>query len=112
MTKTKKQSAQIHFRQGDVFLVACERREGLKEVPRDGGRIIVAAGEATGHHHAIASLDATMLIDDAAVCRYLDVRAPSVLCHEEHAKIDLPSGFYEVRIQRTYTPQGLKRVVD
>ena len=44
--------------------------------------------------------------------RYLDVRSPVFIEHEEHAKIELPSGFFEVRIQREYKPEGIRKVAD
>lgn len=100
------------YRQGDVLLVRVKKLNLSKEVEREGGRIVLAHGEATGHTHAIASMDATLFMDEATLNRYLDVRAPVVITHEEHGRIELPSGFYEVRRQRTYTPQGLQQVAD
>jgi hypothetical protein len=42
------------FRQGDVMLVPVkEIPDGLVEVPRENGRIVLAHGEATGHAHVI-----------------------------------------------------------
>ncbi len=100
------------YRQGDVMLVECERREVSKEVDREGGRIVLAHGEVTGHSHAISSLDATLFMDDATLNRYLDVRAPVTLDHEEHGRIELPIGFYRVVRQREYRPEGLRQVAD
>jgi hypothetical protein len=100
------------FRQGDVLVVAVERREGLVEVPREGGRIVLAHGEVTGHAHAIASDDAVLSLDAKTLDRYLEVNAPVTLDHEEHSRIELPSGFYRVTIQREYRPEGIRSVVD
>ena len=100
------------FRQGDVMVLAVERREGLDDVPREDGCIVLAHGEVTGHAHAIASMDAVMLMDAKTLDRYLDVRAPVIIGHEEHSKIELPSGFYQVRQQRVYRPEGIRRVAD
>lgn len=108
----KNSNMPMMYRQGDVMVVEVPRRDGLREVERENGRIVLAHGEVTGHAHAIASMDATMLVDDATVCRYLDVRAPVIIGHEEHSKIELPSGFYEVRQQREYHPAGLRSVLD
>jgi len=107
--KTKKPTM---YRQGDVLLVACGRVEVSKQVEREGGRIVLAHGEVTGHAHAISSMDATLFMDEATLNRYLDVRAPVTLDHEEHGRIELPSGFYEVRRQREYRPEGLRQVAD
>jgi hypothetical protein len=107
--KTKKPKM---YRQGDVLIVACDRVEVAKQVEREGGRIVLAHGEVTGHAHAISSMDATLFMDEATLNRYLDVRAPVTLDHEEHGRIELPSGFYEVRRQREYRPEGLRQVAD
>jgi hypothetical protein len=100
------------FRQGDVLIVECSRVEASKEVEREGGRIVLAHGEVTGHAHAIASMDATLLMNEATLNRYLDVRAPVTLDHEEHGRIELPSGFFQVVRQREYRPEGLRQVAD
>jgi len=108
---TKKKMNQ--FRQGDVMLIACNPPSNPgKEVERENGRIVLAHGEVTGHAHAIASMDATLFMDAATVNRYLDVRAPVTLDHEEHARIELPTGFYRVVRQREYHPAGLREVAD
>ena len=100
------------YRQGDVLITRVERKSGLREVDREAGRIVLAHGEATGHAHAIASMDATLWMDEKTLNRYLDVKAPVVLDHEEHTRIELPSGFYEVKRQREYRPEGLRNVAD
>ena len=108
----KKNQKLTMFRQGDVMLMTVERRDGMAEVAREDGRIVLAHGEVTGHAHAIVSMDATLFMDEKTLNRYLDVKAPVILDHEEHGQIDLPSGFYEVRRQREYRPEGLRPVAD
>ena len=107
-----------HFRQGDVLLLAIDP-DGLPEkvrtVPRQGGRVVLAEGEATGHAHAIRSPGAALL--QANDERYLRVTAPVTLDHEEHAALDFPPGTYRVVIQREYVPPevssvAFRRVVD
>jgi hypothetical protein len=108
--KRAKQSGM--FRQGDVMVVAVERKPDLQPVEREGGRIVLAHGEVTGHAHAIADADAILLMDAKTLDRYLDVKAPVTLDHEEHSRIELPSGFYRVTIQREYRPEGIRKVLD
>ena len=49
---------------------------------------------------------------------HLVVEEPAALVHDEHDRIDLAPGTYEVRRQREYTPpvptraQGFRRVAD
>jgi hypothetical protein len=41
---------QLHYRQGDVLLVAVPAiPEDARPLPRDEGRVVLALGEATGH---------------------------------------------------------------
>jgi hypothetical protein len=42
------------YRQGDVLLIRVDSLPtGLREIPRDRGRVVLAYGETTGHAHAI-----------------------------------------------------------
>ena len=100
------------FRQGDVMLVETECKDGLAQVEREAGRVVLAHGEVTGHAHAIASSDAMLFMDAKTLDRYLDVKAPVTLDHEEHSRIELPSGFYRVIQQREYRPEGIRNVAD
>jgi sarcosine oxidase gamma subunit len=111
-----------HFRQGDVLLLAVDPDslpEKARAVPRQGGRTILAEGEATGHAHAIHSPAATLLRvgSGAEAARFLRTTTPVDLVHEEHAAITLPEGLYAVVIQREYVPPevsplAFRRVVD
>jgi hypothetical protein len=71
-----------HFRQGDVLLLAIDP-DGLPEkvrtVPRQGGRVVLAEGEVTGHAHAIHSPAATLVRagTDADAPRFLRTTARS-----------------------------------
>ena len=97
------------FRQGDILLVPVkEIPDGLKEVPRENGKIVLAEGEATGHLHAINAPEATFLAEDLAQIegRYLVIEAEAALTHPEHDTITLAPGNYEVRRQQEYTQAG------
>lgn len=97
------------FRQGDVLIVpANELPDGLHKLPREGGRVVLALGEATGHAHAIADRGATLYSDDPIAKRegnvvYLRITRPVALRHEEHAPIHLDPGVYRVVRQREWT---------
>jgi hypothetical protein len=106
------------LRQGDILLVPVKKMpDGLKEVPRENGRIVLAEGEATGHLHAIESPEATFFAMDldSPGDRYLVVAeaeaitaeaADVELTHPEHDTVVLEPGKYEVRRQREYTRTG------
>lgn len=96
-------------RQGDILLIARDRApEGLVEVPRRSGAIVLAEGEATGHLHKIESSEATLLASDVAEIerRWLAVEAEVALTHPEHDTITLAPGTYEVRRQRELDDAG------
>ena len=78
------------------------------------GPIILAYGEATGHHHAIHDEFVDLLTDElAGGVTYIEVRvAMAALTHQEHATIAIPKGKYLKIQQRQYTPEAIIRVVD
>jgi hypothetical protein len=98
------------LRQGDILLVPVERLpDELTEVPREGGRIVLAEGEATGHLHAIDAPEAIFLATDLADIegRFLAVEEEEVkLEHPEHDTVTVAPGNYEVRRQREYSQAG------
>jgi len=109
----------FHIRQGDVLVVAVTKKpKQLGDIiPRDSqGRVILAAGEVTGHHHAIADRECELRALPDTDDRFLRIMAASgcELVHEEHDTIVLPQGDYIVRIQREYTAADMQpiRVAD
>jgi hypothetical protein len=92
----------VHFRQGDVLLVAVEAIPAGARPEHRTGRIVLAEGEATGHAHAIDEPDAQAFTHDGQ--RYLLTRSIAQLVHEEHAPIEVPEGSWRIVIQREYEP--------
>jgi len=106
----KKQT--VIVRQGDVLLML-EAKPNTKfsKVTPINGRLILAFGEATGHHHSIAATDVELM--QANGIMYLDVKkAMTMLTHQEHAPIPLKRGAYRVVLQREYHPAAIRRVQD
>jgi hypothetical protein len=96
-------------RQGDILLVPVkDLPDGLKEVPRQNGRIVLAEGEVTGHFHAIKAPEVTFHAKSLEEIegRFLAVEAEVALEHPEHDTIVLEPGNYEVRRQREYSEAG------
>lgn len=114
------------WRQGDVLIIPIAELPKDAEVIQEGGDIILAHGEVTGHNHKIRS-DKTRLLKspsaeqlvDAAqyVLRapqereqptqtrgFLHLPEPAALTHEEHGAIELPAGNFKIVIQREYVP--------
>jgi hypothetical protein len=104
------------IRQGDVLLIR------VTVIPKDailqeqkGHKLILALGEATGHHHRfefIANDYNVKLHATAGGVRYLDVQKPAQLLHEEHSAAKIPAGLWLVPNQVEYTPKELIRVAD
>jgi hypothetical protein len=103
------------YRQGDVFIRAAEVPRKATEVPRDGGRLVLAYGEVTGHAHVVdAPPEEATLLTDEQERRFLRLVTAAPLVHEEHGTITLPPGTYEVRRQREYTAADMpaRQVLD
>ncbi len=98
---------------GDVLLQEIPvLPRGVKSLPRRSGRLILAEGEATGHHHVIAARPAVLweLKGDL----YLEVAAPVTITHDEHRSLPIPAGIYRVgRVQEyDYLSRMQSPVVD
>jgi hypothetical protein len=97
------------WRHGDVLIQACA------EIPTEAARLphlILAKGELTGHAHRIEESDAAQLFrhGEKMYLRVTGERAS--VTHQEHATISLGRGMYRVWIQREYTPERIRKVVD
>lgn len=104
------------IRQGDVLILPCkEIPASAVSVDSESGRLIVARGEATGHHHSFPwARGATLFRDDGAGsgAQFVKVENPVALEHQEHSALTLQPGLYEVRIQRTMANGLVRRVAD
>ncbi len=80
---------------GDVLLrEVAKLPKGVIEVPRKEICLILAEGEATGHHHVIIDKPATLweLKGDL----YLEVTEPVTITHDEHKALPIPVGIYQI----------------
>jgi len=105
-------------RQGDVLLVPVD---GIpwsrqRDVAPRRGELVLAEGEATGHAHVVrgrARLVRATRHHQHPGETYLVVTGRAALVHEEHDRIELARGTYEVRRQREYEPRRhARRVAD
>lgn len=103
------------YRQGDVLLIRVgSLPASTAPIERDRGRLVLAYGEVTGHAHVIDAppAEATLLTAQEER-RFLALVADAPLIHEEHGRIDVPAGIYEVRIQEEWTDEmEPQRVLD
>ena len=103
------------FRQGDVLIVPISKiPAGAKPIAREGGRVVLAHGEVTGHAHTIKDKHAALFRDPklAAIFMHVSGAAPVALEHDEHNTIELPPGNYEIVRQREYSPEAIRNVAD
>lgn len=105
------------YRQGDVLVVESTKSpKELTPVPLEGGRLILAHGEVTGHAHVVVGGTAELFTpSDAADLeeRFLRIEGEDAeLVHDEHGTIALPPGDYRVLRQREYTPEAIRTVAD
>lgn len=97
------------YRHGDVGVFSAAIPAEAKQERRDGD-VILALGEVTGHAHRIRDRHVSTFTHEGR--RFMRVEKKSALTHEEHGRIDLAPGDYEIVIQREYTPEGDRRVAD
>lgn len=109
----------LPVRQGDVLLIPVEDATPGTPVAREGGRLILARGEATGHHHAIADRDVELFTigDGVDTAEGLDLllrvrsRAGATLTHEEHGEVPVGQGDWVVRRPKEYLRKAAPRPV-
>ena len=107
-------------RQGDVLIQKCSDQVVLKEETKttslEGapvpGTVILALGEVTGHRHAIHSKNAFIMEGQYEPKFYIRIFEKTELVHEEHTKIKMPVGTWEVTRQLQYSPGEIRQVAD
>lgn len=99
------------YRQGDVLFKVVNSIPAGDVKKRATGHIL--EGEATGHIHRIAELEAAEVLE-VGDGLFLNVTAEGgvSIIHEEHRTLTLPSGNYEVVRQREYSPEEIRNVQD
>jgi hypothetical protein len=102
----------MQARQGDILveLIPALPEKLTREKAKDG-RLIVAEGELTGHHHSVAARNGQLYRDVAGIL-YLLILKKALMKHQEHGPIELPPGAYRVTRQREYSPQEIRHVQD
>lgn len=104
--------------QGDViFRRIAAFPEGVEEKKSEG--LIVVAHSETNHHHAIDPSEAKLFntLDRNPMVCYLAIDGEHADVvhhrpHDTHETVRLLKGLWEVRRQREFTPEGLRRVED
>ena len=111
-------------RQGDVLIRQVRKRTPTGTDVRERGRVILAHGEVTGHHHALESADPADWWKEGEIPAtnekptklagelFVTLPAGGVVTHQEHSEIKLPPGNYRITRQREYSPEANRDVED
>ena len=92
-----------YLQQGDVLFTKCKELPKTTKINRSP---VIQLGEATGHAHRyegnariheVRNWNNTILVD-----RYLEVRKPVWIKHEEHKPLRLLKGVYRIGIVQEY----------
>lgn len=97
-------------RQGDVLLRRVTKKPANLKATNSP---VLVSGEATGHAHRVADLSNTkVFVDEAGAVCFLENTQEVTIDHEEHGPITLPPGKWDVILQREYSPEENRRVID
>ncbi len=102
-------------RQGDVLVLPITALPPKTlPVQPENGRLVLAHGEATGHHHSFAFGERVALFrEDGGGGLFGSVTGQAVpLEHQEHAALSVSPGPIAVIRQRTYVAGIARRVAD
>lgn len=97
------------WRHGDVLIAATD---AIPAKAKQRLAPILARGEITGHSHRVEDAATAELWESGGVLFLKVVAENARVIHEEHRPITLPRGIYRVWLQREYTPQSIRQVMD
>lgn len=103
-----------HYRQGDVLVIEVDAIPATATpVDREGGRVILAHGELTGHAHAFSAPNIKQFkTSEGRFYFEIEGDAPAPLQHEEHTAITLAPRKYRNARQVEFSPAALRNVAD
>jgi len=93
-------------RQGDLLII---RHQSIPDGVKIAKNKILALGEVTGHMHRAVG-DATVY--DFQGGKWVLSEKGWRISHDEHDPIKIPAGIFEIRRQREYSPEEIRKVVD
>lgn len=104
-------ASDFKVRQGDVMIHAIAAAPAGDRKKRQDGAL--AYGEVTGHKHAVADLTRAEVLEcgDGLFMSVTDDGGVSIV-HEEHGTVEVPRGDYRITIQREYSPEEVRSVMD
>ena len=96
-------------RQGDLLFIRVNALpKGLKKANDN----IVAHGEVTGHAHRVMEAEGVAVLENEKGDKFVEAENDVNVGHDEHGPVILEKGNWEVRRQREYSPEAIRRVAD
>lgn len=93
---------QNQARQGDVLVYRTTDPTVTTPKPIDPRGVVLAEGEATGHHHRIKDPGVCSLRAEGVAYDIVRIELGALLEHEEHGPIPISPGTFESRIAREH----------
>lgn len=93
----------MYYEHGDVTLMKIDKIPGNTQKVLVKESIVLAEGETTGHAHRILDLSGAELRQGGGKI-YLHLEEPKHLVHEEHGKLTISPGDYEIGRVKEYNP--------
>ena len=90
-------SEKLMNQHGDVLLFKIDAIPASAKKVESKGRVILASGEVTNHHHAIADTSVAELFMGEDNVKYVNIKESTVITHEEHKSQPVEKGNYIVR---------------
>lgn len=103
--------------QGDIYIIRIDKLpKGLVPVAPEKGRVVLTHSESGHDHVMLAERTKAYRLPDSIMDIFLAVEKGDTLehlrPHDTHEPIAFAPGFYHVRRQREYIPEGFRRVED
>lgn len=105
----------MFLRQGDIlFKEVTNVRDQVMDnvrITEPGKELVIAEGEATGHHHILMTEAGSEIIGNKSL---FQVKGKAKLVHPEHGTLEFSSGTYMVISEREfdYINEEIKKVQD
>ena len=98
------------YRHGDLLIKEVKKTAG--KLVKHTGSFVLAEGTRTGHHHTLTGKG--FKVRETADNRYLEIKSPTRLTHQEHDTITIKPGNYVIEHEREfdYELQEARQVMD
>jgi hypothetical protein len=102
------------FQQGDVLMFRTDELPKEAKPKKFDEKVVLAIGEATGHSHTMVADDVDAYEDANGTLWLVVKKDGAVVDHQEHGKVTLPKGTFEVKQVVEFDPfqEAIRKVTD